>query len=421
MLRAFIPGLMIGFCLAFAPSCGRQCTPANCLGCCTVEGLCAPGVATDRCGVDGAECSSCAGTQSCTNGACEGPVGTGGGAGGGATGGGIGGGGGPVLETRLRLFITSVGYPGNMGGLAGADAHCNTAAQAANKGGTWRAFLSSGSEDALARMAEVGPWYQETNTGNFVKTFNNKANLTTAALETLYVDEQGNGSQFSPSKYWSGTLQTGLRSTGTCTGWTTTTGSAGTGQSGYWDNDNVVHYCSESLPIVCFEQSREPRASALATTRKRVFITSVGYPGNMGGLAGADTRCNTAAQAANKGGTWKAFLSSSSEDALARMAEAGPWYQETNTGSFVKTFNNKANLTTAGLATLYVDEQGNGSQFSPSKYWSGTLQTGLRSTGTCMGWTTTTGSAGTGQSGYWDNDNVVHYCSESLPIVCFEQ
>ena len=41
----------------------------------------------------------------------------------------------------MRLFVTSVTSTGSFGGLAGGDARCNTAAQAANKGGTWKAWL----------------------------------------------------------------------------------------------------------------------------------------------------------------------------------------------------------------------------------------------------------------------------------------
>ena len=46
----------------------------------------------------------------------------------------------------MSFFITSVpkGDGGNLGGLAGADAHCQTLAQAAGGGAkTWRAYLSS--------------------------------------------------------------------------------------------------------------------------------------------------------------------------------------------------------------------------------------------------------------------------------------
>lgn len=44
---------------------------------------------------------------------------------------------------------------------------------------------------------------------------------------------------------------------------------------------------------------------------KRVFVTSTTYDGNLGGLAGADAKCQARANAATLGGTWKAILGDS--------------------------------------------------------------------------------------------------------------
>jgi hypothetical protein len=49
-------------------------------------------------------------------------------------------------ERPMGFFITSVGMGkgANLGGLAGADAHCKKLAEAAgSKGRTWRAYLST--------------------------------------------------------------------------------------------------------------------------------------------------------------------------------------------------------------------------------------------------------------------------------------
>ena len=67
---------------------------------------------------------------------------------------------------QLGFFITSAG-PGkgaDLGGLAGADAHCQTLAKAAGAGGrTWRAYLSAtaaGSQPAVNAKDRIGagPW-----------------------------------------------------------------------------------------------------------------------------------------------------------------------------------------------------------------------------------------------------------------------
>ena len=66
----------------------------------------------------------------------------------------------------MSFFITSAGpgKGGDLGGLAGADAHCQSLAQAAGAGGkTWRAYLSSnaaqqgGAVNARDRIGN-GPW-----------------------------------------------------------------------------------------------------------------------------------------------------------------------------------------------------------------------------------------------------------------------
>lgn len=64
----------------------------------------------------------------------------------------------------MSFFITSVGTGdgANLGGLAGADAHCQSLATAAGRGdSTWHAYLSTqGSNAANARnRIGSGPWY----------------------------------------------------------------------------------------------------------------------------------------------------------------------------------------------------------------------------------------------------------------------
>ncbi len=69
-------------------------------------------------------------------------------------------------DTGMSFFLTSNG-PGdgaNLGGLAGADAHCQSLAEAAGAGGkTWRAYLSTSGADgepsvnARDRIG-AGPW-----------------------------------------------------------------------------------------------------------------------------------------------------------------------------------------------------------------------------------------------------------------------
>ena len=143
------------------------------------------------------------------------------------------------------------------------------------------------------------------------------------------------------------------------------------------------------------------------------------------GTAGADALCTLAAQAALKGGTWKAWVSSSSQSALSRMGDVGPWYQQQADGGFVRTFNNKANLATAPLVGLFVDE--NGQDLGSVEYWTGTAAGGTPYSSNCANFSSTSGSPSYGTTGYsgatssdWTEGGTV-YCYETAHLLCFEQ
>ena len=75
-----------------------------------------------------------------------------------------GGGGQPAAPQPMSFFITSVGSGdgANLGGLAGADAHCQMLATAAGRGdSTWHAYLSTQGANAVNARDRIGsgPWY----------------------------------------------------------------------------------------------------------------------------------------------------------------------------------------------------------------------------------------------------------------------
>lgn len=76
----------------------------------------------------------------------------------------------PAARQPMGFFITSVGVGsgGNLGGLAGADQHCQTLASQVGAGNrTWRAYLSaagSGAQPPVNARDRIGtgPWYNAT-------------------------------------------------------------------------------------------------------------------------------------------------------------------------------------------------------------------------------------------------------------------
>src|SRR5688572_21470719 len=74
-------------------------------------------------------------------------------------------------QQPMGFFITSVGLGkgANLGGLAGADAHCQALAAAAGSTRTWRAYLSASAtatQPAINARDRIGtgPWYNQRGT-----------------------------------------------------------------------------------------------------------------------------------------------------------------------------------------------------------------------------------------------------------------
>lgn len=187
------------------------------------------------------------------------------GSGGGSSSGGSGGGsdfGGGTGSTgdasSKRVFVTSTTYSGNLGGVAGADAKCQLHADAAALGGTWKAWISSGSVNAIDRIADVGPWYL---VDRMTKVFNNKANLQTTPEFAIWADETGGAPSWSGmSSPWSGSDEAGRDSGWDCNGWTSalttdyaTTGDASTDQAWGGATSGPIE-CDFTGALICFEQ-----------------------------------------------------------------------------------------------------------------------------------------------------------------------
>lgn len=286
-----------------ACQCGSSlCNANNCNGCCDASGACQTGTSNTACGGAAQLCVACGLAQTCQLGVCT-SAGSGGGAGGG---GGSGGGGGTscgpancgngccdaagrcqypsntgsmlcgsaggacstctanqicaadTCTTVKRIFATKTGYNGSLGGLTGADQKCMTAAQAALVSGTWKAWLSDGSTDAISRIADVGPWYRLSPSKEKVKLFNNKTNLTTLPFDDVGINEDG---AYFSAAVWTGTVVGGTRSTVHCSNWTSALSTA-TGQDG--DNNSsdanwtqaalFGNECNLTKSIYCIEQ-----------------------------------------------------------------------------------------------------------------------------------------------------------------------
>ena len=149
---------------------------------------------------------------------------------------------------QMTFFITSTspGKGANLGGLAGADAHCAALAKAAGAPGTrvWRAYLSTTAADgkpgvnAKDRIGS-GPW------------FNAKGVQVAASVADLHSDtnklskenslnekgEVNNGRGDTPNRHdiMTGSNLDGTAATATCSNWTSGAQGGGGAQVGHHD------------------------------------------------------------------------------------------------------------------------------------------------------------------------------------------
>lgn len=151
-------------------------------------------------------------------------------------------------ENEMSFFITSVGSGdgANIGGLAGADAHCATLAEAAgSRGKTWRAYLSAHATDSSPNINArdrigFGPWYNAKG----IQVASNLNNLHSEFMDLgkeNSLDENGNmvkGRGDTPNQH---DILTGSSLDGrtiddgdhTCNNWTSN--DEGTAQVGHFD------------------------------------------------------------------------------------------------------------------------------------------------------------------------------------------
>lgn len=129
-------------------------------------------------------------------------------------------------DTSMSFFVTSVnpGKGGDLGGLAGADAHCSAlAAASGSTGKTWRAYLSTDSENAKDRIG-TGPWYNakgEKIADDVASLHGDGNNIT----KQTALDEKGEvipGRGDSPNRHdiLTGSLPDGTAAPETCGNWT---------------------------------------------------------------------------------------------------------------------------------------------------------------------------------------------------------
>lgn len=154
---------------------------------------------------------------------------------------------------------------------------------------------------------------------------------------------------------------------------------------------------------------------------RKMFVTTNTYDGNLGGLAGADAKCQAEAVQRNLPGTFKAWLSDSTTSAASRLSHSRFPYVRPD-GQMIAT--EWADLVDGSIGVrLY---QGTASFVADKWPWTGTTADGNSHPSTCQDWTTNSSTWRGMQgdimvtSGRWTEDSSGG-CNTPVPLVCVQQ
>jgi hypothetical protein len=163
------------------------------------------------------------------------------------------------------IFVSSERYSGNLGGLDGADAHCQSLAEAAGRTGVFRGWLSTLNVPAWKRLTHSTVPYA-LRTGAIVA--NDWADFTSGTLRHDIDATEGDApppnalASCNPFVFWSATDERGAEfGSGDCQGWTDASDAPSGVVLGVLAKDDPVWStfcyggsCNSSAPIVCLEQ-----------------------------------------------------------------------------------------------------------------------------------------------------------------------
>jgi hypothetical protein len=154
-----------------------------------------------------------------------------------------------------------------------------------------------------------------------------------------------------------------------------------------------------------------------------VFVSSTSSNGELGGQAGADAECASLAAAANlPPGTYKAWISTTTIDAAAKLGSAR---------GFVRTdgepFADQVSDIEAGSIMNSLDLDETGANVGRQNVWTGTNDSGTAHVpNTCGDWTLASGASfgelgsTTGGAGSWSDDATETDCFALARIYCFD-
>jgi hypothetical protein len=298
---------------------------------------------------------------------------------------------------------------------------------------------ASGSTNQLETCDQSGRWQRTTCGGSC--TNNECVSCTSGATEctsSTQVRTCNNGSWANPQNCTNACVAG--KCGGDCRPGATRCGSNGSGTAQTCNNQGA--WTSTTCP-----SGQSCQAGKCGSLPKILFITSQVYNGNLGGVSGADTKCQQLASAQRLSGTFKAFLSEPGQSINQRLSmEGGPfilvdktvvannWFDINNNNLVAFTLTEKGTAppasqppTDTAAAERFATRCGT---HAKSLFWLSSLSSLSEASDYCGGFRESGGADDQTQFGDWklvdqwsrgcsfNNDEA---CSVRAPLLCVQQ
>lgn len=325
------------------------------------------------------------------------------------------------------VFVTSLTYDGNLGGLEGADQICQTRATAAGlPQNTYKAWLYTSTVNAIDRLGSARGWVR-VDGKPFADT---KADIEANKIyHPIRVDETGAFvNDTLKLTVWTGTIDK------RCSDWTSSDNAVG-GNLGSCDGVGTTFtqsnwsYCNTTHHLYCFGVDKSTPVTVVPVSGRIAFVTSATWTPSAGGLATADALCQSEATSAFLSGNFKALLPTSTASAQSRFEPIAPGSLPWVRPDGVAIAPTAAELFTSTFLNTAINQTANGlSYYGYDGVWGGAwdLHTPGTSASTCENWTNETGfEVLVGYAGFTYDKKVfaTNYgnCSSTHHLYCLQE
>lgn len=306
-----------------------------------------------------------------------------------------------------------------MGGIAGADEICATAARRGGFAGTFVAVMSDADTLAVDRLEGARGWVRPDG----LAIADRPIDLLQGRMwHPVNLDETGQAlldALIITGSSGDGTLD----DASTCDNWTSIAPDLTfrRGRSGRTYDDwlsSGTSFCDSNAHVQCFGVDQNEALEFEVEEGRLAFVSQAPVSADAGRDA-FDAVCAAEASAAKLSGSFLAFVGTSTVAPLERFDTSGPQWVNTN-GFPIADSAAALSINTHLIAPVGFTVDG---QPSLSNVWTGADSAVDTDTFTCDDWSSAVGGAWAGVAGNTESWVHVNYvgCSAELPVYCFEE